>query len=94
MGEIIKGGKKLNIFGLADWFLAKSEMTHKKLQKICYYAVAWGYALMDRQVFDDDVFQAWVHGPVSKKLYDRYKGQGWNLIKSTKKRAYSRAGCP
>ena len=31
--------KKLNIFDVANWFLSKEEMTHKKLQKLCYYAL-------------------------------------------------------
>lgn len=39
-------GKKITvsspntILDLADWFLAKEHMTNKKLQKLCYYAVA------------------------------------------------------
>lgn len=26
---------------VAEWFLRKEPMTHKKLQKLCYYAQAW-----------------------------------------------------
>lgn len=58
---------------IADWFLCKERMTHKKLQKLCYYAQAWSYALYDRPMIDD-VFEAWVHGPVSPKLYKDYRG--------------------
>lgn len=58
---------------VANWFLNKESMTHKKLQKLCYYAQAWSYALYDRPMVDDE-FQAWVHGPVSPKLYDKYRG--------------------
>ena len=71
---------QISIEELANWFLAKESMTHKKLQKVCYYGVAWGWALMDRSVISDDGFQAWVHGPVAPKLYDRYKKNGWNDI--------------
>ncbi len=61
-------------------------MTPKKLQKLCYYAVAWGYALLNRRIFNDDEFQAWIHGPVSPTLYHKYKKYGWNLIaKSNRK---------
>lgn len=79
-----KQADKPTIEDLADWFLAKEPMTHKKLQKLCYYAVAWGYALMGKQIVEDDEFQAWVHGPVSPKLYQKYKTNGWNTIKSNK----------
>lgn len=77
--------RKYTIEDLADWFLAKEPMTHKKLQKLCYYAVAWGYALMDgEQIVEDDEFQAWVHGPVSPRLYQKYKMNGWKAIISDK----------
>lgn len=70
----------LTVIDLADWFLAKESMTHKKLQKLCYYAVAWGYTLMNKQIVENDEFQAWVHGPVSPVLYEKYKFAGWNSI--------------
>lgn len=69
-----------NIEDLANWFLAKEPMTHKKLQKLCYYAVAWGWALMDKPIVKDGDFEAWVHGPVSLTLYQKYKTYGWNNI--------------
>jgi len=64
---------KYDILDIANWFLAKESMTHKKLQKLCYYAVAWGYAVLDREICNRSEFQAWVHGPVSPVLYERYK---------------------
>ena len=69
-----------NITDIAKWFLHKEAMTQKKLQKLCYYAVAWGWALMDREIATDAEFQAWIHGPVSPTLYANYKSHGWNLI--------------
>lgn len=65
---------------IANWFLNKEEMSHKKLQKLCYYAQAWGYTLLDEKLIDDD-FKAWVHGPVSPSLYQCYKGSGWSKLK-------------
>ena len=73
-----------SIEDVADWFLSKEAMTHKKLQKLCYYAVAWGYALTNRRLFNRDEFQAWVHGPVSPTLYKKYKNYGWNNIEKVK----------
>lgn len=69
-----------DIYDVAKWFLAKKSMTPKKLQKLCYYYVAWGYALLDREVIENSHFEAWVHGPVSPALYQKYKDYGWNEI--------------
>jgi uncharacterized phage-associated protein len=55
-------------------------MTHKKLQKLCYYAQAWFYTLKDIRL-SDTVFEAWVHGPVSPVLYDKFKHFGYSAIK-------------
>lgn len=76
------------IIDVAKWFLNKESMSHKKLQKLCYYAYAWFL------VFFNDIdshpsslntlcqasFEAWVHGPVCPTLYHHYKGYGWNDI--------------
>ncbi len=43
-----------------------------KLQKLLYYVQAWYLAFENRKCFKGD-FQAWVHGPVSRKIYDRFK---------------------
>ena len=76
---------ELTIQNVADWFLSKESMTHKKLQKLCYYAVAWGYTLMDDKiVIENGEFQAWVHGPVSPTLYNKYRENGWNSLPQLK----------
>ena len=77
--------KQPSIEDVADWFLTKEPMTHKKLQKLCYYTVAWGWALMDRSIIRNDEFQAWVHGPASPVLWKKYKGNGWNDIPQVEK---------
>ena len=76
-------GNEKNIEDLAKWFLAKESMTHKKLQKLCYYAVAWGYALMNKPIVKNCDFE--VHGPVSEILYKKYKKYGWNNIEKERK---------
>ncbi|MEL6454979.1 MAG: type II toxin-antitoxin system antitoxin SocA domain-containing protein [Cyanobacteria bacterium J06623_5] len=43
-----------------------------KLHKILYYVQAWHLALTSTPLLDEK-FQAWVHGPVSPSLYNRYK---------------------
>ncbi len=64
---------------IANAFLEKSEMSHKKLQKLCFYAQSWHLYYFDTEI-TDSVFQAWVHGPVSPELYQVYKDYGWNQI--------------
>lgn len=71
---------KYSVYDVANWFLSKAEMTHKKLQKLCYYAQAWCYALRGYRLVDTD-FQAWVHGPVSPALWERFKGFGYDPIR-------------
>lgn len=71
---------KYSIFEIANWFLLKSPMTHKKIQKLCYYAQAWYYALKNARLEDAD-FQAWIHGPVAPALYERFKSFGLDTIK-------------
>lgn len=66
-----------NIFDVADWFLSKEAMTHKKVQKLTYYYKAWGWALYEKDMLPGYDFQAWIHGPVSPELYQKYKGNYW-----------------
>ena len=64
---------------VAEWFLSKESMTHKKLQKLCYYAQAWHCALLGKPLFDEEI-QAWVHGPVIPALYPKYADYKWQDI--------------
>lgn len=43
-----------------------------KLHKIMYYTQAWNLAFDRGRLFDES-FQAWVHGPVSRRVYDRFR---------------------
>lgn len=71
---------RYSIFDVANWFLSKGEMTQKKMQKLCYYAQAWCYALKGYRLEDTD-YQAWVHGPVSPVLWERFKSFGYDTIR-------------
>ena len=68
------------IFDVVNWMLAHEPMSHKKLQKLSYYYKAWGLALLDRDLIPDYEFQAWIHGPVNRELYDKYHDMGWSDI--------------
>jgi uncharacterized phage-associated protein len=64
---------------VANFFLTKEAMTHKKLQKLTYYAYSWFLALEDRRLFENQ-FEAWIHGPVCTELYAKYRNFGWQDI--------------
>lgn len=84
----IEDAGQYSVYEIADWFLNKETMTHKKLQKLCYYAQAWCYALKDKRLIRSD-FQAWTHGPVSPALYEKFKNFGYDSIRiSGKYRCY------
>ena len=74
-----------DIHQIADYFISKANadagdpITHLKLQKVIYYAQAWYLALNDEDLVDDE-FEAWVHGPVVRVLYDRFQGVNWQPI--------------
>lgn len=42
-----------------------------KLQKLLFYCQAWSLAYNRGKLFDGK-FQAWIHGPVSRTIYDRF----------------------
>ena len=69
----------IEVLDAARYFLSLGPMQHKKLQKLCYYAQAWYLALNGRELLDTE-FEAWVHGPVSPRLYVRYKDWGGLVI--------------
>lgn len=47
-------------------------MSHLKLQKLLFYCDAYHLAYFDQELIED-CFEAWVHGPVSRKVYDSLK---------------------
>ena len=69
------------IFDAAIWFVEQNGgyITSKKMQKLCYYAQAWSYVILERALFNGE-FQAWVHGPVNKELWDAFKDISYRQI--------------
>lgn len=63
----------------ANLVLSSGSYSHKKLQKLCYYVYAW-YLAIHREKIAKINFEAWVHGPVSPELYQKYKKYGWDNI--------------
>lgn len=58
---------------LADYILEKhGPMSHLKLQKLLYLIEGYHLAYYGSSLINDD-FEAWTHGPVSRKIYDLLK---------------------
>jgi uncharacterized phage-associated protein len=49
-----------------------ASLSHLKLQKLLYYCQSWFLAYEKNKLFDGK-FQAWIHGPVNRQIYDRFK---------------------
>lgn len=71
---------------IAKYFLTKSELTPKKLQKLVYYSYSWFIALNNESpekigsVLFNESPKAWIHGPVFKSLYYEYRSFKWHEI--------------
>lgn len=67
----------MDINDACDYVIVKLNSTdevlsHLKLQKLLYYIQAWHLAFEKKPLFSSN-FQAWVHGPISKEIFDRFK---------------------
>ena len=63
-----------SIYDVAKYILNKlGAIDSYKLQKLCYYTKAWSLALGEGSLFPEK-FEAWVHGPVSRELFQEHKG--------------------
>lgn len=71
---------RYSIFEVANWFLLKESMTQNKLQKLCYYAQAWCYAIKGYRL-ENTEYQAWLYGPISPALYERFRPFGLDKIR-------------
>ena len=75
-----------DIFALCNWILNNydyenmgEKITHLKLQKLLYYYQGLSCAIYDKPIFMNTI-EAWVHGPVVKEVYDKYKIHGYDPI--------------
>lgn len=60
---------------LANYILMNyGPMSHLKLQKLLFYCEAYHLAYFERSLLDED-FEAWVHGPVCREVFNHFKGK-------------------
>ena len=61
---------KIDSITLTEYIVFKyGPMSHLKLQKLLFYTDALHLAFFDEEVITDS-FEAWLHGPVSRKVYN------------------------
>lgn len=64
----------INVFDVVDYILFKiKSTTAMKLQKLVYYCQAWSLVWDEKSLFKENI-EAWVNGPVVRKLYNWHKG--------------------
>ena len=67
---------------LSKYILAlNGPMNHMKLQKLLYYIQAWHLVFFEQPLFEDD-FEAWLHGPVTRRVWNTYRDRSilWNTL--------------
>jgi len=60
---------------LSRYILSFVPANQLKLQKLVYYCEGWHLAYFERSLIPEN-FEAWVHGPVVRSLWDHYKLRG------------------
>ncbi|MDR1722691.1 MAG: DUF4065 domain-containing protein [Tannerella sp.] len=64
---------KIDSLVLANYILETvGKMSHLKLQKLLYLVQGYHLAYFGKPLIDDK-FEAWVHGPVSRKVFGSLK---------------------
>lgn len=64
---------KIDSIELSRYILAKwGSMPHLKLQKLVFYVEAFHLAYFEQPLIEDQ-FEAWMHGPVSPKVWRQFK---------------------
>ncbi len=75
-GMLMKSG--IDILSVAKYLICKynskgTAITQLKLQKLLYFIEAYYMAKYDKDNLYNDNFKAWTYGPVSEKIYSKYK---------------------
>ena len=69
-----------NINDVCDYVILRANadevvpLNNLKLQKLLFYIQAWHLAFYDETFFEGK-FQAWVHGPVNREIYERFRAK-------------------
>lgn len=81
---ILKNGSEVKINQVVQYILSQClDTTPLSLQKALYYVQGFFNAFYNKFMFDADC-EAWVHGPVYRKVYARYCDYRYNTIDAPK----------
>lgn len=73
--ETVKPLQKMDALILSGWIMKHyGPMSHLKLQKLLFYCDAYHLAYFNQELIHD-TFEAWVHGPVCRRVYDNLKNK-------------------
>ena len=77
------------IYLISKHIIAKiGDITPLALQKILYYIQGFSSVFLEKEMFIEDC-EAWVHGPVYKEIYDRFKVYRYHPIEGENFQLYS-----
>lgn len=80
--NLIKCENEKKILLFSKYIIKKcGDVTPLSLQKMLYYVQGFYYAFFNSFLFEEDC-EAWIHGPVYKDVYDRFKDYRYNQIES------------
>jgi uncharacterized phage-associated protein len=65
----------VSAINLSYYILSYVPSNQLKLQKLVYYSEGWHLAYFERSLITED-FEAWVHGPAIRSMWDHFKGKG------------------
>lgn len=75
--------KKDKLYLVTDYILHYDyEFTNKAIQKLLYFIQGFSIAFNNEPIFNN-LPEAWVHGPVYREIYNKYKHYGYNPIEKT-----------
>jgi len=78
--DMINSSPKDKIYVISEYILhICKEITPLALQKALYYAQGLHLAFYGKPLFEDDC-EAWVHGPVYREVYNKYKKYTYEVI--------------
>ena len=68
--------KTIKIIDLAYYIINSKKiknLNHLKLQKLLYYIQSWHLVFRNKNKLFNNNFEAWVHGPVIRDVYNHFK---------------------
>jgi uncharacterized phage-associated protein len=71
----MEGFLTVSALHLSHYILSFVPSSQLKLQKLVYYSEGWHLAYFEHPLIDED-FEAWIHGPAVRSLWDYYKDRG------------------